>query len=177
MIGENDPDMPHKDRAPVPDVAGRDIAAAAGGRVRLVESYSEQEEKGLGNDKRMDWSTGRHVAVNPKDLIGDTKVAVHLVPPALVLHAAEALKLGAEKYGPYNWRQYPIQAHAYYAALLRHLTAWWDGEDDDPESGASHLSHAAAGLAILLDAMSSGTLKDDRPATGPAGAIIRGKAA
>lgn len=114
--------------------------------------------------------------VNPKDLIGDTKAPLHLVPPALLISAAEALSNGAAKYGPYNWRDYPIQAHAYYAAVLRHLTAWWDGEDDSADAGISHLAHAVAGLAILLDSIGLGTLVDDRPKAGPAAALLERQA-
>ena len=38
-----------------------------------------------------------------------------------------------------------------YSALLRHLFAWWGGEDRDPESGFSHLDHSAAMLAFLIE--------------------------
>lgn len=38
-----------------------------------------------------------------------------------------------------------------YSALLRHLTAFWDGENIDSESGLHHLDHAAACLAFLVE--------------------------
>ena len=117
---------------------------------------------------------GNTVGVNPKDLVGDTKAPLHLVPPAALVAAAQAIQNGARKYGPYNWRDYPVQAHAYYAAALRHLTAWWDGEDLDPESGQSHLGHVIAGLAILVDSFSNATVIDDRPKPGPTAALLRG---
>ncbi len=103
------------------------------------------------------------VRPNPKQAYGDMKAAVHRVPPALMLSAALGMKNGVEKYGPFNWRETAIEALTYYAATLRHLLAWFDGEDTDPDSGNPHLAHAAASLAILLDALASGRVIDNRP--------------
>jgi hypothetical protein len=35
-------------------------------------------------------------------------------------------------------------------ANMRHLTKWVDGEDNDPETGRSHIAHAACGSLMLL---------------------------
>lgn len=152
----------------VPDIAGKDLLGGVVSRPR--EEIEARYASAQWGDRP---ENPPHPGVNPKDLVGDTKVPTHLVPPALLLEAAKAIALGAKKYGPYNWRDYPIQAHAYYAAILRHLSAWWDGEDLDPESGENHLAHVAAGLSILLDSLRTGTLVDDRPQPGPAATIIR----
>lgn len=109
---------------------------------------------------------------NPKDRIGDTKPPLHLVPAALDIYASLAMKNGADKYGPFNWREKPVRAEVYIAAARRHLAAWFDGEDVASDSGVHHLAHAAAGLAILLDAMATGNLIDDRPVAGPASRLI-----
>jgi hypothetical protein len=126
-----------------------------------------------------DWDAGPNVVEpkdgglpNPKDAIGDTKPPLHLVPEALVIFASQAMKNGADKYGPFNWRDHPILAHVYISAIRRHLAAWFDGEDFAGDSGVHHLAHAAAGLAILLDAMATGNLIDDRPTPGPSSALI-----
>jgi hypothetical protein len=39
----------------------------------------------------------------------------------------------------------------YYAAALRHLPAWRGGEELDPESGLTHLAHALANAAFLME--------------------------
>lgn len=109
---------------------------------------------------------------NPKDLIGDTKVQMHLVPPAAVVQMAGVMALGADKYGAYNWRENDVRATVYASAALRHLAAWQDGETLDPESGESHLAHVAACMAILLDAGANGNLVDDRPLPGPAASVL-----
>lgn len=109
---------------------------------------------------------------NPKDRIGDLKPQLHLVPAALSIYASQAMANGAAKYGPFNWREHPVKAHVYIAAALRHLHSWYDGEDAAEDSGVHHLAHAAAGLAILLDAMATGNLIDDRPTAGCASRLI-----
>ena len=108
---------------------------------------------------------------NPKTAIGVTKVPLHLVPPSAKYYLALALEDGARKYGPYNWRQHPISISVYKAALERHMDAFWDGEDLASDSGVHHAAHAMACLAIMLDAMSIGKLKDDRPINGAAAAL------
>jgi len=74
-------------------------------------------------------------------------------------------KLGADKYGVCNWLIDHIKASTYKGAILRHLKAWEEGEDIDPESGWSHLYHIRACCAILLDSEKNGTLIDDRNRT------------
>jgi hypothetical protein len=71
-------------------------------------------------------------------------------------------ELGAEKYGPWNWRETGVCASTYVNAILRHLNAWRDGEDLDPESGITHLAHIACSANILMDAEHCGKLQDDR---------------
>lgn len=75
---------------------------------------------------------------------------------------ARALQTGAVKYGRRNYRQVPIQASTYGAAIKRHAGAWIDGEDLDPESGLSHLAHVAACVHVLFGALAANTLVDDR---------------
>ena len=109
---------------------------------------------------------------NPKDRIGATKPPLHLIPPAAEILEAVVMGLGAAKYGPFNWRTANVKATIYIAAAKRHLVQWLDGQDDDPESGVSHLAHARACLGILLDALATGHLVDDRPAPGVAAALV-----
>ena len=111
-------------------------------------------------------------STNPKDAIGRTKPPMHLIPPVAMVQEAQVMRLGADKYGPYNWREHSVAASVYVSAAQRHLLQWFDGESIDPESGASHLAHARACLGILLDAESLGQLVDDRPPAGMAANAI-----
>jgi hypothetical protein len=100
---------------------------------------------------------------NPKDLLGAKKISLTKFPMAGLLHGAHAMMDGANKYGPYNWREKSVQAHIYVDAALRHLTAWFEGEEIAQDSGVHHLGHAMACCAILLDAQAHKALIDDRP--------------
>ena len=107
---------------------------------------------------------------NPKTQFGLKKAPLHLVPPALELGAAEAFQNGADKYGPFNWRDHKISATVYYAACKRHLDDWFDRKDPDdaaPDSGIHHIKHAAACLAMILDVMGSEMFNDNRPTRRP----------
>jgi hypothetical protein len=94
------------------------------------------------------------------------------VPPALAILASDAMADGARKYGPFNWRETSVRLSVYLEAAQRHLEAYRDGQDRAEDSGYLHLSHAAACLAIIADADALGMLIDDRPAPGPAAAML-----
>jgi hypothetical protein len=111
--------------------------------------------------------------VNPKDLVGAKKAPLALVPQALIIGAAEAMANGAEKYGPFNWREYPVQVMTYVEAAQRHLAAFVDGQDDAEDTGIHHLKHVVAGMGILLDSIALGIAEDNRPPAGPAADLLR----
>lgn len=104
---------------------------------------------------------------NPKDAIATDKLPLGLCPDTLQEEVCMAFLEGALKYGRYNWRVAGVRASIYHDALKGHLSAWWNGEDIDPDSGLHHLAKAGACIAILLDAMRCGKLTDDRPPRAP----------
>jgi len=105
--------------------------------------------------------------VNPKEAIGKTKTQFHLVPPRVLKEVAEALTEGATKYGAYNFREAGVCYSTYYSSTLRHLIAWYEGEDTDKESGLNHITKAIGGLIVLRDSMIQGNDTDDRPVYAP----------
>ncbi|MGE3582878.1 MAG: dATP/dGTP diphosphohydrolase domain-containing protein [Hyphomonadaceae bacterium] len=108
------------------------------------------------------------MSANPKDRIGAAKAPISCIPAPVIFEIGLAMMEGARKYGRHNWRAADVRASVYYDAAFRHLAAWWEGEDIDPQSGISHLAHAMASLAILRDANGRRALIDDRPPeTGP----------
>lgn len=104
---------------------------------------------------------------NPKDRHGLKKVSLSKVPAVATAHEAHAMMDGANKYGPYNWREKAIIASIYVDAAKRHIDAWFDARERvAPDSEAHHLGHARACLGIILDAEATGNLIDDRPVKG-----------
>lgn len=113
------------------------------------------------------------ISANPKDIAGRVRAPLHLVPPAALIHLSMAFKNGADKYGPYSWREKKIEYMSYLGACMRHIQAAIDGEDFDPESHAPTLAHAMACCAILLDAIESNCVIDNRPTKGNAREILQ----
>lgn len=100
---------------------------------------------------------------NPKDAVGVKKVPFSTIPAPVLAEVGLAMLEGARKYGRHNYRTAGVRASVYYDALLRHVTAWWEGEDIDPDSGLSHIVKAIACLVVLRDSMYRGNWQDDRP--------------
>lgn len=112
------------------------------------------------------------LGTNPKDLMGTKKVPLSLVPVSSTIYQALAMEDGAIKYGPYNWRSNKVIASIYVDAALRHLAAWFDGEELAADSQKPHLGHALACIGIIVDAYETGNLVDDRPVPGSASKLI-----
>lgn len=105
-------------------------------------------------------------------MIGSSKLPLHLWPTTATALGSLALLDGALKYGRSNFRAVGVRASIYYDAAIRHLQAWFEGEDCDPDSGLSHLGHALACLGILVDAGAAGKLTDDRNVPGAYRALV-----
>ena len=109
---------------------------------------------------------------NPKDLIGDTKPSLALIPPTALIEESLAMADGANKYGAYNFRGKKIRSMVYINAALRHLLTYLDGEERTRDSNVHHLASVRACCGILLDAQANDSLIDDRPSAGKAGDLI-----
>jgi hypothetical protein len=106
---------------------------------------------------------------NPKDRMGIAKMPISVIPGPLLGELGVALFEGARKYGRHNWRVAEALASVYYDAAGRHLLAWFEGEDIDPDSGLNHITKAIATLTVLRDAMIQDKWIDDRPPPSPKG--------
>jgi hypothetical protein len=89
------------------------------------------------------------------------KLPVNLLSSEALLQTAAVLKFGAEKYHAHNWRDGFVWSRP-LAAAMRHIMAYNDGEDKDPESGLSHLAHAACCIMFLLEFEKTHPELDDR---------------
>jgi hypothetical protein len=89
------------------------------------------------------------------------KVRMELLPPELLTAVAEILTFGAQKYADRNWELGMAWSRP-FGALMRHMWAWWGGQEKDPETGKSHLWHAGCCIAFLIAYEARKTGKDDR---------------
>ncbi len=112
-------------------------------------------------------------STNPKDLLGIKKPRLSLVSPIGNLYEALAMQDGAGKYGPYNWRSgKKIQLMIYVDACKRHLDSFVDGEELTRDSKVPNLGAAKACIGIIIDALETGNLLDDRPPKGAMADLI-----
>ncbi len=89
------------------------------------------------------------------------KNRLELVPPDAIEGLGRVLTYGAQKYPAHNWARGMAWSRVYGAAL-RHLAAFWGGEDLDAESELPHLEHALCCLAFLVTYQRRGLGDDDR---------------
>lgn len=98
---------------------------------------------------------------------GSKHCRTDLLPQDALLELANHFGRGTAKYEARNWeRGYPW--HLSYAALLRHLLAWWDGQELD-EEGFPHVTAAVWHAVVLLAFSLRGAGIDDRPSAQPPG--------
>lgn len=84
-----------------------------------------------------------------------------LLPFRQLEPTVRVLEYGAKKYEVDNWKEgYPIRRT--FSSLMRHLTAFMEGEDIDPESGCSHLGHAMCNLLFMQYMLDNKPEYDDR---------------
>lgn len=104
---------------------------------------------------------------NPKDIIGIKKAPLSTLSCPVLYEMGLGMLEGARKYGRHNYRAMGVSATVYYDAALRHIMAWWEGEDIDPESELNHITKALTALMVLRDSMLVGNWIDDRPIRNP----------
>lgn len=73
-----------------------------------------------------------------------------LLPIAQVEYIVKVLTYGAKKYSDDNWKYVPDIPNRYYAAVMRHLSQWRKGQQNDDESHLPHLAHACCCLLFLM---------------------------
>lgn len=111
-------------------------------------------------------------STNPKEELGTRKVPLHCLPCKPIMEMALGMMEGGRKYGTHNYRVMGVRSSTYYNATMRHLMAWWEGEDIDPDSGINHIVKALTSLLVLRDSMLMGNCEDDRPVKYPNGINI-----
>jgi hypothetical protein len=89
------------------------------------------------------------------------KPRVDLIPSEVIFAMGEMFRHGADKYDDRNWEK-GMKWSRVFGSTMRHLWAWWGGEDIDPESNKPHLYSAACCIAMLIAYRERKNGTDDR---------------
>ncbi len=89
------------------------------------------------------------------------KEPIALLSRTWLLGVSRVMGFGAKKYAAHNWR-YGIERSRILSAALRHILAYNEGEDLDPETGLSHLDHASCCLMFAREMHDTHPELDDR---------------
>lgn len=89
------------------------------------------------------------------------KPRMELLSGIALQEVAKVLTFGATKYDAHNWRG-GLKWSRVLGAALRHIFAYLGGEDKDPETGLSHIAHAACCMMFLLEYEVTHNELDDR---------------
>jgi hypothetical protein len=98
-----------------------------------------------------------------KALTADSgKAPLAYLPWAGIDEVAHVQSYGQQKYGDfYNYRK-GLEVGRNLSCAIRHIRAFMEGEDLDPESKRSHLGHACCRLLFTLQNLHDGSAIDDR---------------
>lgn len=94
------------------------------------------------------------------------KPILHTIDPEFILGIGKVSEFGNRKYHYRNFLITPgMKWSDVYESLLRHLLAFWAGDETDEESGLHHLLHAAWNLMVLYSysVRSEYSTGDNRP--------------
>lgn len=135
------------------------------------EEFSGQFSKLLSSRHQVDKDSTGVFEVNYAPPINDNgvkfdqeKVKMQLLDPTFLEEVAKVFTLGAEKYGENNYKK-GLHVSRCLGALDRHLKAFKVLEDNDPETGLSHLAHAACCLQMIYYNYKNKQEFDDRQST------------
>ena len=95
-------------------------------------------------------TTSKTSSKNPGRKDDQDKLRWDLLPWEAVEEVVKVLTFGAKKYAPFNWQRVEDSRERYFAALQRHIIAWWRGERVDPDTGLNPLAHVICCALFLL---------------------------
>lgn len=92
--------------------------------------------------------------------------------PVALIEVARVAGMGANKYAAHNFLK-GYDWSLSYNAMMRHALLFWAGENDDPESGLSHMGHVAWMALCLISFQRRAIGTDDRPPSAFEGPPVR----
>lgn len=93
---------------------------------------------------------------------GSKPARFDLIPVGPLWTVAELYGRGAEKYEDRNWEK-GYDWSLSFAALMRHAMLFWQGENNDPEMGVSHMASVVFHAFALMQFVEAHPDLDNRP--------------
>ena len=101
-------------------------------------------------DIRARYAQVQELVMNVKDKLDVDKDRWDLLPTRALREVVRVFAFGAKKYSDHGWKTVPGARERYYAALLRHVTAWFEGERIDSETGLPHLAQTVSRGSLIF---------------------------
>lgn len=139
----------------VVDIIGKNSVEVQFDLCDSTEYYSIDKVEVLDSAPKTD-----DLAVTAVKYDGD-KPRLELIPASGINAAGRAMTYGSKKYADHNWAN-GFEWDRLVGSLLRHINAWREGEDVDPESGLNHTDHICANAMMLAAHVSEGLGNDNR---------------
>lgn len=134
-------------------------------RTNILPQQSRSGVDGLGREAELGptQEAAREALANPAQGVkhDQGKEPLALLSTVWLLGVARVMGFGAVKYAAHNWRQ-GLQRSRLVSAAMRHILAYNEGEDKDPETGLSHLDHASCCLMFAREMHETHSELDDR---------------
>lgn len=92
---------------------------------------------------------------------GSKQCQIGAMDPMALMQVGMVAGFGTEKYARYNFAK-GYRWSLSFDAMQRHLLAFWNGENIDPESKLPHLAHACWHCLTLMTFSLRGRGTDDR---------------
>ncbi len=89
------------------------------------------------------------------------KLQFNLIPPGPLAEVARVFMAGAKKYSAHNWRKGMAYSRV-LDSMMRHIHAFREGQDNDPETGLPHMAHVVCNAMFLLEYAKTHPECDDR---------------
>lgn len=128
-----------------PSTAGSKIADFD---VKFIQTDNTEVAKKRGSIQLGDSGTSQSQISAQASRANAGKLRYSMVDPLFLTELTKVLEFGAQKYERDNWKK-GFKYQSVIDSIERHLLAFRQGEDLDPESGLLHLAHVACNVMFL----------------------------